>query len=128
MIKKLLTAIVIALPTTVMAEEGDNCITMRGDTTVKVCSFTLENSPACHPLEDYPAGPQDLANSYGGQVRSYKYAPDAGGFLLTIIRPMGDGTMGAITFFHEGSPNGGVEPGAEACIVAIGSQVSGEPV
>jgi len=125
MIKKLLAVIALAIPTTALAEE--NCQIIEGDPAIKVCRFKPENSPACHNLEDYPGGPQQLADFYGAQVASYKYIPDKEGFLLTIIRPMKDGTLGSISLFHKGEPEQGVEPGTEACIVAIGSQVPGDP-
>jgi hypothetical protein len=125
MIKRLLAAIAIAIPTTTLAQ--DNCQIVEGDPDIKVCGFTPKNSPACHDLEDYPAGPQQLADFYGAQVAGYKYIPSKEGFLLTIIRPMKDGTLGSISLFHKGEPQAGVEPGTEACIVAIGSQVKGDP-
>lgn len=121
MIKKTLAAIAL-LSLTATAGAAADCQVIRGEQDVRVCTFTMENSPACHKLKDYPDGPQQLADFYGAQVVSYKYAPSRQGFVLTIVRTMSNGKAGSIGLFHERD----VKEDTEACIVAIGSQL-GDP-
>jgi len=128
MIKTVLTLIMLTVPSALLADQGKAaCRIIEGSPAVKLCTFEIENSPACHKLEDYPQGPDQLASFYGATVASYKYDPNLGGFVLTIVRAMSDGKLGSIALFHKGMPNTPVEPGTEACIVAIGSQVAGDP-
>ena len=121
------TGLLILLgPAKAQTTGATDCVVVEGQPDVRLCYFEVEESPACHKISDYPQGPQQLADFYGATVASYKYVPSRGGFLLTIVRAMPDGTLGSIGLFHKGEPGKGPEPGAEACIVVIGSQLGEE--
>jgi hypothetical protein len=126
MIKVLVATLALAFPTVVSAEDQGkaNCTIIEGQPDIRMCYFEMEDSPACHKLDDYPLGPQQLADFYGARVASYNYVPQRGGFLLVIVRAMPDGKMGSIGLFHKGEPGAGPQPGAKACIVAIGTQMN----
>ena len=123
MIKKLMMIAALVLPTVTLAGEPIECRTIKGNPDVKICTFDPSDSPACHKLEDYPGGPDQLAAFYGAQVSSYEYDAQSGHFVLVIVRNLGDGKIGSIALAHEVEPNGDIKKGTEACIVAIGTQL-----
>ena len=102
--------------------EEDNCI-QQGD--VKICSFTKENSPACHDTGEF-RNIEMIAEFYGAEPLGVRVIPQPGGLLLFNVGIEMDRPTEKMRYILSGIREAPNVP-FDLCITTIMTKPKGDP-